>query len=102
MGRLKDMIKKGGENIAPRDVEQVLELHPDILTAAVVGIPDIGSKDICIWLRTRLAAFKIPEHVFWIGDGTGVPDHLPVNSSGKILKQELSRIADHLKNATEP
>lgn len=31
----------GGENIAPRDVEQVLELHPDILTAAVVGIPDV-------------------------------------------------------------
>ncbi|CAI7598037.1 unnamed protein product [Penicillium pancosmium] len=119
VGRLKDMIKKGGENIAPRDVEQVLELHPDILTAAVVGIPDvrwgetvaafidrrvgseIGSKDVRIWLRGRLAAFKIPEHIFLTGDGIGVPDQLPVNSSGKILKQELSSIADRLKNATE-
>ncbi|RAQ49584.1 AMP dependent CoA ligase [Aspergillus flavus] len=116
VGRVKDMIKKGGENIAPGDVEKVLEQHPDIATAAVVGIPNVRlgemitafiqrapdaqgglkSKDVKIWLRSRIATHKIPDHVLWIGEVAGVPDRLPVNASGKVLKTELSAIASSL------
>ncbi|GMF74669.1 unnamed protein product [Aspergillus oryzae] len=104
------------ENIAPGDVEKVLEQHPDIATAAVVGIPNVRlgemitafiqrapdaqgglkSKDVKIWLRSRIATHKIPDHVLWIGEDAGVPDRLPVNASGKVLKTELSAIASSL------
>lgn len=108
----------GGENIAPGDIEKVLELHPDVAAAAVVGIPDLRwgetvgvfiertshappnsdkkAKDIRFWLRSRLASHKIPEHIFWVGDGQGVPDQLPVNASGKVLKTELAHIGHQL------
>ncbi|KAA8648041.1 Nonribosomal peptide synthetases (NRPS) [Aspergillus tanneri] len=116
VGRVKDMIKKGGENIAPADIEKVLEQHPDIAAAAVIGIPDtrwgetigayiqrgqnaqseLNAKDIKIWLRNRIAPHKIPDHVFWIGEEAGVPQELPVNATGKVLKTELSAIARDL------
>ncbi|KAE8337381.1 hypothetical protein BDV24DRAFT_167382 [Aspergillus arachidicola] len=116
VGRVKDMIKKGGENIAPGDVEKVLEQHPDIVAAAVVGIPNVRlgeaitayiqrapgvqgglkSMDVKIWLRSRIATHKIPDHVFWIGEDAGIPHQSPVNASGKVLKTELSAIASGL------
>ncbi|KAL9636858.1 MAG: hypothetical protein Q9164_002562 [Protoblastenia rupestris] len=118
IGRVKDMIKRGGENIFPGDIEKVLELHPEIAAAAVVGIPDtywgeivgafihratnskpetgIGKKDLKIWLRNRIAPHKVPEHFFWIGEGAGIPDKLPVNATGKIVKMELRAIASGL------
>ncbi|KAH8799094.1 putative amp dependent CoA ligase [Xylogone sp. PMI_703] len=122
IGRIKDLIKKGGENISPGDVEKVLEQHPDIRSAAVVGIPDsrwgevigafiqrtqdvslkgeVQSKDVKLWLRSRLAPHKIPDHFFWVGQD-GVPDELPINVSGKVLKNELSVIASGLVNGED-
>ncbi|KAH6652740.1 putative amp dependent CoA ligase [Truncatella angustata] len=119
VGRLKDMIKRGGENIAPSDVESVLELHPQIAAAAVVGLPDehwgetvcaflqrnqnIGSltpkesgNQVKVWLRKRMAPHKIPEHIIWLGEEEGVPSRFPVNVSGKVLKTELSAVAARL------
>ncbi|KAK9770545.1 putative Amp dependent CoA ligase [Seiridium cardinale] len=127
VGRTKDMIKRGGENIAPRDIESVLELHPAIEAAAVVGVPNARwGEDVCAfvqrkqddntnqdshqaelqgklntggiktWLRKQIAPHKVPQYVFWVGEDAGVPERLPVNSSGKVLKRELSSIATSL------
>ncbi|ETS84287.1 hypothetical protein PFICI_02312 [Pestalotiopsis fici W106-1] len=127
IGRVKDMIKRGGENIFPRDVEEVLEQHPSIHAAAVVGIPDpywgeivgafiqrakagdgdraadreaesqaqahVGSKELKLWMRGRIQPHKMPEHLFWIGEGNGVPDELPVNYTGKVVKSDLRAAA---------
>jgi len=99
-GRKDDMIIRGGENIAPAEVEAVLFSHPKIEEAAVVGIPDIewGQKvaafvvprpgeaidpaEIVEYCRQRLASFKKPEVV-------RVVDALPKNPMGKVLRNEL-------------
>ncbi|KUI58618.1 Putative acyl-CoA synthetase YngI [Cytospora mali] len=121
IGRVKDLIKRGGENIFPIDIEKSLEQHADISAAAVVGIPDatwgevvvafvkrnertkpgvkIGSKELKLWLRKRIAPHKMPEHFFWIGEGAGTPDELPINHSGKIVKAELRAVASRLAHS---
>ncbi|MCP9619787.1 long-chain-fatty-acid--CoA ligase [Nocardia otitidiscaviarum] len=98
--RKKDMIKTGGENVASREVEEVLYQHPDVSEAAVVGIahphwieavaavvvPRVGSRpiaeDLIAHCRQRLAGYKVPKYVV-------LADALPKNPSGKILKREL-------------
>ncbi|KAK4171232.1 putative acyl-CoA synthetase family [Triangularia setosa] len=113
-GRVKDMIKRGGENIFPADIETVLEKHPDIAVAACVGIPDdywgevvgvfvkrepdskVGDRELKLWLRAKIAPHKMPERFFWLGDGGGVPDELPFNHTGKLMKAELRKIASGL------
>jgi acyl-CoA synthetase (AMP-forming)/AMP-acid ligase II len=122
-GNWRFQLTPGGENIFPGDVEKALELHPDIAAAAVIGIPDaywgetvgafvqrtqnskseteIGRKDVKIWLRNRIAPHKVPEYFFWIGEGQGVPDELPVNATGKIVKKELRAIAGGLVQGKE-
>ena len=98
--RKKDMIKTGGENVASREVEEVLYSHPEIAEAAVIGLPDpkwieivsavvvpkngakISDKDIIDFCKARLAGFKCPKKVF-------VAKELAKNPSGKILKREL-------------
>jgi fatty-acyl-CoA synthase len=98
--RKKDMIKSGGENVASRDVEEVLFLHDDILEAAVFGVPDekwieavtavivprpgasIEITAIHAHCRAHLAAFKCPKSIH-------IVDKLPKNASGKILKREI-------------
>jgi fatty-acyl-CoA synthase len=98
--RKKDMIKTGGENVASREVEEVLYEHPEIAEIAVIGLSDPrwieivaavvvlkkGSKltpaEIIDFCKKRLAAFKCPKKVF-------IADKLPKNPSGKILKREL-------------
>lgn len=108
----------GGENIFPIDIEKSLEQHADISAASVVGIPDatwgevvvafvkrnectkpevkIGTKDLKLWLRKRLAPHKMPEHFFWIGEGAGAPDEIPINHSGKVVKSDLRAVAGRL------
>lgn len=98
--RKKDMIKTGGENVASREVEEVLFSHPAIAEAAVFGLPDakwieavtavivlrpdmsVGTEEISHFCETRLAAYKRPKTIF-------IAAQLPKNASGKILKRDL-------------
>jgi acyl-CoA synthetase (AMP-forming)/AMP-acid ligase II len=99
-GRGDDMIIRGGENISPEEVEQVLHSHPDIEEAAVIGVPDpawgqepravvvskqgkqITLEELTEYCRPRLAGFKRPRSIIFL-------DHLPRNPMGKVLKKEL-------------
>ena len=98
--RKKDMIKTGGENVASREVEEVIYAHPAVAEVAVVGLPhprwieavtaavvlrdgaSATEQDIIEHCRGRLAGFKVPKHVEFVS-------HLPKNASGKLLKREL-------------
>lgn len=98
--RMKDLVIRGGLNVYPRDVEEVLYLHPDVLEAAVVGRPDdvLGERvvacivpragaelqpdDLSAWCRERLAGYKTPDDVV-------VLDALPKSPIGKVLKKDL-------------
>jgi acyl-CoA synthetase (AMP-forming)/AMP-acid ligase II len=99
-GRKDDMIIRGGENIAPAEIETILMSHPAVDEAAVIGVPSVewgqtvkayvvlrsGQKvtaqDLQEFCRTRLASFKRPEEIEFI-------DALPKNPLGKILRKEL-------------
>jgi len=98
--RLKDMVVSGGENIYPREVENVLFEHPEIADAAVIGIPDErygeslmafvvpragrtpAADSLIAFCRARLAGYKIPRRIEFRND-------LPRNATGKVLKTEL-------------
>ena len=98
--RKKDLIIRGGFNILPRDVEEVLHEHPAVAQAAVIGVPDrlMGEQvrayvalksgasatpeELMAFCRERLAAFKTPSAVELLPT-------LPVNAIGKVLKREL-------------
>jgi acyl-CoA synthetase (AMP-forming)/AMP-acid ligase II len=98
--RLKDMVVSGGENVYPREVEDVLFAMPGIVDAAVIGVPDprwgeavkavvvtdhaqpMTEQDVVDWCRSRLAGFKCPKSVDFV-------DELPRNPSGKVLKRTL-------------
>ncbi len=98
--RKKDMINRGGENIYPREIEIVLEGHPEVNSVAVVGIPDeaLGERVKAViepvtpgsltpdmikeYLKDKLAKYKIPEKV-------DIVDALPRNPTGKVLKYKL-------------
>ncbi len=98
--RKKDMIIRGGLNVYPREVEEVLYEHPDVVEAAVVGIPDpmmgeeIGAAialrpgatatldEIQTFVKERLAAYKYPRHLWRL-------DELPKGPTGKILRREV-------------
>jgi fatty-acyl-CoA synthase len=100
MGRYKDMLKIGGENVDPMEVEAFLMSHPGINLAAVVGYPDerlsevgvafvrrepghaLTVDDVLAHCRGRIASFKIPRHVVFV-------DAFPMTSSGKIQKVKL-------------
>jgi len=98
--RLKDMIISSGENVYPREVEEVLYTHPAILEAAVIGIPDklrgqaicayivlnegavLDRRDIRKYLLERIAAYKVPREILFRAE-------MPKNATGKILKTVL-------------
>jgi long-chain acyl-CoA synthetase len=100
--RLKDMIITGGENVYPREVEEVLYSHPDVLECAVVGLPDkeygervtafiIPAKgrqpdpaELKSYLKARLAGFKVPKAFLGV-------DELPKSPAGKVLKREIKK-----------
>ncbi len=99
-GRVKDMIIRGGENIAPAEIEQVLEDHPAVAEAAVIGVSDVewgeivkavlvpvwgaeaGEAELTEYVKSRLASYKAPALYEWVSE-------LPRNHLGKILKNEL-------------
>jgi long-chain acyl-CoA synthetase len=102
--RKKDMIIRGGYNVYPREIEEVLYAHPAIAEAAVVGIPhselgeEVGAavvlklgtevtvEQIRAYVKENVAAYKYPRHVWLV-------DELPKGPSGKILKREIVRPA---------
>ena len=101
--RKSDMIIRGGENIYPREIDEVLYQHPDIAAAAAVGVPDhlygeevaavvvlkAGAKtseqEVIDYCRARLADFKCPKTVHFVED-------IPKGPTGKLLKRELARM----------
>ncbi|MBW1710026.1 MAG: long-chain-fatty-acid--CoA ligase [Deltaproteobacteria bacterium] len=99
-GRADDMIIRGGENISPKEVEQVLFSHPKIEEAAVIGVPDeewgqkpraivvltegetVTKEEIIEFCRSRLASFKRPRSVIFV-------DSLPRSALGKLSRKQL-------------
>ena len=100
-GRIKDMVIRGGENIYPREVEEFLYTHPDILDAQVIGVPDAKyGEELMAWVRLRpgaapvtaqslrefcagkLAHYKIPRYVH-------VTEEFPMTVTGKVRKVEM-------------
>ncbi|GAA6162300.1 long-chain fatty acid--CoA ligase [Pelagimonas sp. KU-00592-HH] len=100
--RIKDMYISGGENVYPAEVERILVQHPDVLEAAVIGVPDnkwgevgaaylmprpghaIDGEALRLWCRERLAAYKVPAHVAQVDD-------FPRTAAGKIRKPDLRK-----------
>ena len=100
LGRFKDMLKVGGENVDPMEVEGLLLEHPAVQQVAVVGLPDrrlaevpvafvepkpgaeVEAGDILAYCRGKVASFKIPRHAVFL-------DEFPMTASGKIRKVEL-------------
>ncbi|MDX1686810.1 MAG: long-chain fatty acid--CoA ligase [Candidatus Promineifilaceae bacterium] len=99
--RVKDMIIRGGFNVYPREVEEVLMEHPAVSLAAVVGVPDdqygeeikafivpqeeadeVGEEELRAWAKENMADYKYPRLIEF-------RDTLPMNATGKILKREL-------------
>jgi mevalonyl-CoA ligase len=114
-GRIKDLIIRGGENIAPLEIEERLSEHEAIASTAIVGVPDekygetVGAflevaegkekpsdDELREWVREKLARFKSPSLIWWLGDGNGVPDEWPKTMSGKVSKPELREIVKKL------
>ncbi len=102
--RLKDMVITGGENVYPREVEEVLYQHPAVEECAVIGLPDpqtaervtacivpkagksIAAEDLRAFLKTRLSPFKVPKEYITVPE-------LPKSPAGKLLKRELRKDA---------
>lgn len=98
--RVKDMIIRGGFNVYPREIEEVLMSHPAVSLAAVVGLPDdqygeevkafvvrkpntmLTEEELIIWSKENMASYKYPRMIEF-------RDSLPMNATGKILKTEL-------------
>ncbi|RSM43002.1 AMP-binding protein [Amycolatopsis balhimycina DSM 5908] len=100
-GRIKDMVIRGGENLYPREIEEFLYTHPDVLDAQVIGVPDEKyGEELMAWVRMRegaspltaekvrefcsgkLAHYKIPRYVH-------VVDEFPMTVTGKVRKVEM-------------
>ncbi|QIS05225.1 AMP-binding protein [Nocardia brasiliensis] len=112
-GRIKDMVIRGGENVYPREIEEFLYTHPDILDAQVIGVPDPKyGEELMAWIRMRegvapldatavrefctgkLAHFKIPRYVH-------VVEEFPMTVTGKIRKAEMRELSRALLGAAD-
>jgi acyl-CoA synthetase (AMP-forming)/AMP-acid ligase II len=111
-GRLKDMIIRGGENIYPREIEEFLYRHPDILDVQIIGVPDekygeqvmaciklkegssLSTEEIREFCTGQLAYYKIPEYVMFV-------DNFPMTASGKIQKYKLREDAQEWIRANQ-
>jgi fatty-acyl-CoA synthase len=104
VGRIKDMVIRGGENVYPREIEEFLYGHRDIADVQVVGVPDDHyGEELCAWVqvregatlsdeevrefcRGRLAHFKVPRYVIFAGE-------FPMTVTGKVQKYKLREAA---------
>ena len=100
VGRSKDMVIRGGENVYPREIEEFLNAHPDVADVQVVGVPDarygeelmawivprqgatLDEKAIAEFCRGQIAHFKIPRYV-------QIVDEFPMTITGKVQKYKL-------------
>jgi fatty-acyl-CoA synthase len=100
VGRIKDMVIRGGENVYPREIEEFLYTHPDIEDVQVIGVPDVKyGEELCAWVRLRpgstitadqvrafctgkIAHYKIPRYV-------RVTDAFPMTVTGKVQKFKM-------------
>jgi fatty-acyl-CoA synthase len=101
VGRIKDLVIRGGENVYPREVEEFLYTHPDVADVQVIGVPDARyGEELMAWIVTRpgagpltaesvrefcagrLAHYKIPRYVH-------VVDGFPMTVTGKVRKVEM-------------
>ncbi|KAK3671672.1 hypothetical protein LTR78_008405 [Recurvomyces mirabilis] len=115
-GRIKDLVIRGGENIAPMEIEDRLVEHEAVKQASIVGVPDdkygeeLGAylelrdghsrpsdDELRAFVREKLARFKAPRYFFWLGRDDGkVPAEWPQTASGKISKSDLRKIVEKL------
>ena len=104
VGRSKDMVIRGGENVYPREVEEFLYTHPDVVDVQVIGVPDARyGEELCAWVRLRegasadeesirefcrgrLAHFKVPRYVMFV-------DEFPMTVTGKVQKFKMRDVA---------
>ncbi|HEU4977886.1 MAG TPA: AMP-binding protein [Solirubrobacteraceae bacterium] len=100
VGRIKDMVIRGGENVYPREIEEFLYTHPDVADVQVVGVPDDRfGEELCAWVRVRegaaleedevrefcrgrLAHFKVPRYVIFA-------EEFPMTVTGKVQKFKM-------------
>ena len=108
MGRLKDLVIRGGENLYPREIEEILLRHPNVQDAHVVGVPDERfGEELCAWvklnpieekagnsnvennessirvyLKEHLAHFKVPKYFLFVGE-------FPTTVTGKVQKFKM-------------
>ena len=101
--RKSDMIIRGGENIYPREIDEILYQHPAVAAAAAMGVPDplygeevaaflvlkdgmnVSEEDLLSYCRQRLADYKCPKTIRFVAE-------IPKGPTGKLLKRELSRL----------
>jgi len=104
VGRIKDMVIRGGENVYPREIEEFLYTHPEIEDVQVIGVPDarygeelmawvklregaqLSEEDVRTYCRGRIAHFKIPRYVKFV-------DGFPMTVTGKVRKVEMREIS---------
>jgi fatty-acyl-CoA synthase len=104
VGRIKDMVIRGGENVYPREIEEFLFTHPSIADVQIVGVPDPRyGEELCAWVRVRegasiteeevrdhcrgsLAHFKVPRYVL-------VVDEFPMTVTGKVQKFKIRELS---------
>jgi fatty-acyl-CoA synthase len=104
VGRIKDMIIRGGENVYPREIEEYLYTHPAVLDVQVIGVPsakygeevmawvkrkpgrDVSSEELTAFCRGRIATFKIPAYWKFV-------DEFPTTVTGKVQKFRMREVA---------
>ena len=104
-GRIKEMLIVGGENVFPREIEEVLNAHPAVAASGVVGQSDpmrgevplgfveleegaaVEADELVRWCRERLAGYKVPRRVV-------IVETLPRNMTGKLMRRSLLELLD--------
>ncbi|MCH2152269.1 MAG: AMP-binding protein [Phycisphaerales bacterium] len=111
-GRIKEMLIIGGENVFPREIEEVLVRHPSVSEAAVIGVQDPSRGEVALafvetiegcefdagalrsWCRESLAGYKVPREIRWV-------ESLPRNPVGKVMRRELTPETGLVKEEVE-